>query len=221
VKKLLTRAVLCVAVLSLASVTLLAQQATLPGVTTINGGRNTVALKSSKPSTRIHREPTSTAFYSNIQSGSSPYNCDSGYTVSDGSPINTEYSPASEFTSKQTGTTSSIHVAIGFVEGTNGATVILDKNCAGVPCGTIDKTNLCKGTVSNLPTFGQSCTQVEKLKCVANLIKGHKYWVYVQSPANTWDAWNLANTAQGGVDESTNDGTWSMGSGSLGAFAVR
>jgi hypothetical protein len=214
------RVVLCLAVLVLASATLFAQ--TVPGVITINGGKNTVALKApTKTATIPHKEPAGN-FYTDFTSGSSPYICNVGYTISDGSPINTEYTSASQFVSKKTGTTTAIRIAVGFVAGTNGANVVLDKDCAGVPCGTVDKTNLCKGTISNLPVFGQSCTQIERMKCTAKLVKNHKYWVYVQSPANTWDAWNLANTATGTTAESTNDGAWVAGSGgSLGAFAVR
>lgn len=220
-KKAFARAILCVIVLALASVTLLAQ--TVPGVVTINGGKNTVALHVSKqPATKKFFEPAGKPFYTDFVSGSSPYQCNVGYTVSDGAPINTEFTPASQFTSAKSGTTASIKVAVGFVTGTNGAIVILDKDCKGMPCGTVDKTHLCTAKISKLPTFGQSCTQVERLKCVTKLAKGKNYWVYVQTPANTWDAWNLANTATGNTAESTNDGTWALGSGgSLGAFSVQ
>jgi hypothetical protein len=220
VKNTSARVVLCVAVLALASATLFAQ--TVPGVVTINGGKNTVSLKAPTKTASIPNHEPGGAFYTNFVSGSSPYICNTGYTVSDGSPINTEYSPASQFVSTKTGTTTAIRIAVGFVTGTNGATVILDKDCAGIPCGKVDKTNLCKGNISNLPTFGQSCTQIEHVKCAAKLKKGKPYWVYVQSDANSWDAWNLANTATGNTAESTNDAAWVAGSGgSLGAFAVK
>jgi len=215
-------AVFCVAVLVFASVTLLAQNPP-GGIITINGGKTTVALSSNhKAPTRLTHEPWHGGFYSNFGSSSSPYICNVGYTVSDGSPINTEYTPASQFVSNKTGSTSSILIAVGFVTGTNGARVSLDKDCNGVPCGTVDKTHLCAGNISKLPTFGQSCNRAERFKCVAKLTKGQPYWVYVEAPDNSWDAWNLADTATGTTGESTNDGTWATGSGgSLGAFSVK
>ena len=220
-KKAFARAVLCVAVLALASVTLLAQ--TVPGVVTINGGKNTVVLHSgSRSATQKHVEPAGKPFFTDFVSGSTPYNCFVGYTVSDGAPINTEFTPASQFTSAKTGTTSAIRIAASFVTGTNGARVTLDKDCKGVPCGTVDKTHLCRGTISSLPPAGQQCTVIKAFKCVAQLTKGKNYWVYMESPANSWEVFDLANTAIGTNGESTNDAAWVVGSGgSLGAFSVR
>src|SRR4029077_4822966 len=156
VKKAMTRAILGLAVLALASVTLLAQA--VPGTITINGGKNTVAMHVSKqPASKKFVEPAVKPFYSNFVAGATPYQCGVGYTVSDGAPINQEFTPASQFVSSKAGTTASIRIAVGFVTGTNGARVTLDKDCKGSPCGTIDKTHLCRGTIKNLVTFGQSC----------------------------------------------------------------
>jgi len=221
VKKAFARAVLCVAVLALASVTLLAQ--TVPGVVTINGGKNTVVLHTgSRSATQKHVEPAGKPFFTDLVSGSNPYNCFVGYTVSDGAPINTEYTPASQFTATKSGTTATIRIAASFVTGTNAARVSLDKDCKGMPCGTIDKTHLCVAKISNLPPAGQQCTVIKRFKCVAKLTKGKNYWVYVESPANSWEVFDLANTAVGTTGESMNDAAWTVGSGgSLGAFSVQ
>jgi hypothetical protein len=89
------------------------------------------------------------------------------------------------------------------VEGTNGAIVILDKGCKNLPCGTIDKTHLCKGNISHLYNAGSPYV-VETFKCTVKLTKGKKYWAYVQSDANSWLAWDLSAALGGGV-EGTND----------------
>jgi hypothetical protein len=76
--------------------------------------------------------------------------------------------------------------------------------------------------VSNLPAFGSSSTAVVSIKCSAKLTKGHMYWVYLETPANTWNAWNLALSATGGVIEGTNDVWGSPSSGALlGALTVK
>lgn len=220
----LVRAILCVAVLASASATLLAQ--TVPGVVTINGGKNTVALHGSSSATNQDAGPDLAPFFSDFQTGADPYNCDSGWTASEaGSPVGSELTPASQFVSARTGATSVITVAVSWVAGANGARVTLDSDCAGVPCG-VDSRYLCRGNITHLPTFGSSCTQVEKLKCRTQLARGRKYWVYVEAPMppnNTWDVWNLANVAVGNVAISTNDLGWALEppNSPLGAFSVQ
>jgi len=182
------------------------------GVITINGGTGTVAMRGSVQHNKT-LTPAVNPFYDSIGSGG--YNCCSGWTVSDGSPIGTEYSPANSFVSLKSGTLHSVSVGYGFVTGTNGGTVILDKDCKGLPCGTIDKTNVCHGNVSNLPVFGSTSSAVVTVKCGGKrkLKKGSTYWVYVQTPANTWNAWNLSNSSTGGLVEGTNDVWGSPSSG--------
>jgi hypothetical protein len=225
----------CLALLALASVTVVAQ--TVPGVITINGGRQTVALGAQSTAHVANPQPAS-PFFTDLDA---PYNCSTGWTVSDGSPINAENGPASEFVSLKSGRVNSITVAVGFVTGNNTATVILDKECGregngDLPCGTIDKTNICKGTITNMPPFGQNCTQTETIKCGRNarLKKGQHAWVYIQtgptgtSADNSWLAWNWATgshsigdllplTDVGGTD------SWGteQPNSNLGAFSVQ
>ena len=182
---------------------------------TINGGRQTVFM-----GTHAHQAPAPChkgSFYDNICGGS--INIDEGYTVSDGSPIDTEYTPASQVVALKSGTTKKVGVTVSFVEGTNGATVILDKDCSNLPCGKFGKGNLCKGTISNLYNAGSPYT-VEKFACKAKLTKGKNYWVYVEADDNSWLAWDLSG-ALGGFVEGTN-GVWgTYGSGAtVGGLAI-
>jgi len=210
------RMLLCAALLSLASVTLVAQ--TVPGVIPINGGRETVALHSQQ-STTSWKAPAGKPFYSNLTSA---YQCGVGETLSDGSPVNQEWTQGNVFKSAKTGTTKTITVAIGFVTGTNAAIVTLDKDCSGKPCGKGDgKPALCTGNISNLPTFGQSCTVTTTFKCKANLKKGKSYWLYAQTQANSWDAWNWNGAGATTRAYTNDDATWTVDSSTQGAYSVQ
>jgi hypothetical protein len=185
---------------------------------TINGGRTTVLMKA--PSNVVHNQiepPTGGAFYNNIGTG---YQAGVGWTVSDGNPIGTEYTPGNQIVSLKSGTTKSISVGVGFVAGTNGGKVTLDKDCKGVPCGTIDRTHLCRQTIHNLPNFGSTSTIVESFRCVTKLKKGQPYWVYVESLDNSWLAWNLSTSALGGLIEGTND-VWGTPSSNANVGALK
>jgi hypothetical protein len=220
----LFRAIICMAFVAFAGVALLAQ--TVPGVVTINGGRNVLAVNALPSAMQADVEPAPPPpFYSNFASGKAPYNCDEGYTVSElGSPVGAEYTPAAQFTSARTGVTTTVTVAVGWVAGANGARVTLDLDCAGVPCG-VDTKYLCRANITHLPTFGTSCTRTETLKCRAKLARGRKYWVYVEAPMppnNTEDGWNLSNAASGTIAESVNDAPWVAGASQpLPAFSVQ
>jgi hypothetical protein len=213
------RVLLCLAALTLVGVTAMAQDSRSSTIT-INGGRTTVIMKA--PSNVEHHPIKAPAhpFYDNIGTGG--YQQGIGWTVSDGSPINTEYTPGNQIVSLKTGTTKKISVGVGFVAGTNGGIVVLDRDCKGIPCGTIDKTKLCSGKIKNLYVFGQSSTATESFKCVAKLKKGKPYWVYVQSLSNSWLAWNLSTSALGGLIEGTDDVWGAPSSGSnVGALTIR
>ena len=84
------------------------------------------------------------------------------------------------------------------------------------PDGLPKSKQLCHGTVKNMPTFGTTGTTVVSFRCVAKLAKGKNYWVLMQSPANSWLAWNTSDAAMGlgylGENDSwVNDGTQPMG----------
>ena len=232
----MNKTLLCLALLVLASATVVAQ--TVPGVITINGGRQTVALHSSESAANVANPDAKPAspFFTDLDS---PYNCSVGWTVSDGSPINQEQGPASEFVSLKSGRVHSLTVEAGFSAGIHTAIGILDKGCGkegqGHPCGKIDQTNICKAHIKHMPNFGTNCTKIETIKCGsrATLKKGQHAWVYLQtgptgtSTDNTALAWYQATGTHsvgdflflsdtGGVD------TWGTeGTNTLGAFSVQ
>jgi hypothetical protein len=214
----LARTLLGLAVLILVGATALAQDSRSTTIT-INGGRTTVQMKAPSKIEHNKIKPPANPFYDNIGGG---YQAGVGWTVSDGSPINTEYTPGNQIISMKTGTTSRIRVGVGAVVGAPRAIVVLDKDCNGIPCGTIDKTSLCKGRIVNLPTFGSTSTTTRSFPCKVHLTKGKPYWVYVESLSNSWLAWNLSASATGGLIEGTNDvwGTPSSGA-SVGALTIR
>lgn len=216
-----TRVLIYVALLMLVGGTALARD-TKSSTITINGGRTTVNMKApSKMVNHAIKAPAS-PFYDNI--GNTGYTAGVGWTVSDGSPIGTEYTPGNQIVSLKSGRVHKISVGVGFVTGTNGGIVVLDKDCAGIPCGTIDKTHMCKGKISNLYVFGQSSTQTETIKCgkTVKLKKGKPYWVYIQSLSDSWLAWNLSLTATGGLIEGTDDVWGSPSSGQpVGALTIQ
>jgi hypothetical protein len=187
---------------------------------TINGGRNTVFMGAR--SRQAAAAPcTKGKFYDNICDGT--IDTGEGWTISDGSPINTQYTPANQITALKSGTTTKVGVTVGFVEGTNGATVYLTKDCKNVPCSSPDgkpkKDVLCSGKITNLFDFG-SAYAVETFKCKAKLTKGKLYWAFVDSDDNSWLAWDLSG-ATGGLIEGTNDVWGTYGSGeSVGGLAI-
>jgi len=183
-----TRILLCLAVMTLVGATAMASD-NAKSTITINGGRGTVFMGASHVSAK--KAPCTPAkFYDNICNGT--INSGAGWTVSDGSPINTEYTPGGQFVSAKSGTIAKIAVTVGFVTGTNGAIVDLDADCAGIPCGNADGgKHLCQGKIANLYTFG-SAVVPETFKCKKKTtLKAKKaYWVYIQSDSNSWLAWN-------------------------------
>jgi hypothetical protein len=215
-KKVLT---ICSVLLVLASLAAFAEDNR--GVVVINGGKMTVAMKGSAQSRKAIKAP-SNPFYDNI--GTTGYDSGEGWTISDGSPIDTEYTLAGQITSLKSGTTKKVSVGLGFVEGTNGAILDIDKDCSNMPCGNPDGSkHLCQVKLSNLPNFGSTGTTVVSGKCKANFKKNKLYWVYIQSLANSWLAWNInATGATGGQIEGTNDvwGTYQSGA-SEGALTIK
>jgi hypothetical protein len=201
--------VICMALLVLAGVAALAQDNSSRTIT-INGGSSTVYMGTLNGVHKAHGAAC-VGFYDNICG--SGYTSNVGWTVSDGSPVNAEWSPSSQFTSLKSGTTKKITVGLGFVKGTNTTLVDLIKDCStkteAKPCTSPDAKPkskvLCHGTVKNMPTFGSTGTTTVSFKCAAKLAKGKNYWVLMQSPANSWLGWNEASSATGNVDLGYND----------------
>jgi hypothetical protein len=201
--------VICFALLVLGSMTVLAQDSK-SGIIHINGGATTVVMRPSapQPSHTNGVEAPANPFYNNI--GASGYQQYIGWTVCDGvSGCGAEWTPANRITSLKTGTTKKITLGLGFAQGTNRSLVILTTDCKNMPCtgpdGAPKGKRLCQGTVTNMPIFSDTNTQVVSFKCVANLTKGKNYWISIQSPANSELSWNYSNSARAGVVLGEND----------------
>lgn len=199
------RSLLGLAVLTLLAATALAQDN--KSVITINGGKTVVMMKAPSPVVNHKNKPPCLAagFYDNYQPAGCTYQAGIGWTISDGAPLNIEYTPANQIVSLKTGFTKLIKVGVTFVAGQDAAIVILDKDCNGGPCGIIDKTYLCRGLIKGMPNFGTTNTILETIKCGAQLVKHRPYWVYIQSFPDSDLAWNYSNLALGGFVEGTND----------------
>lgn len=109
-----------------------------------------------------------------------------GYTYEQGVP----------FTPKKSGSVTSITVGLGYVSGTNSATVAVYSDNNGVP-----GSELASGTASSMPGFGTCCTTTTAKISSTKLTGGTQYWVVVSASGNTWTAWNDSTTDQ--VDSHT------------------
>jgi len=185
--------------LVLASISVWAQDNSSKAIT-IDGGSATVYLGAQMGGRSVHGAGC-VGFYDNVCGGG--YNNGTSYTVSDGSPINAEWSPANQFKSGKTGVTKKITVALGCVTGNCTAILDLMKDCSNTPCGNPDgKPHICQGTLLAPGNGG-----LVSIECKAKLTKGKYYWVLIQSKKNAWLGWYWSLSANGGLDEGLND-TW-------------
>src|SRR5208337_2139581 len=161
---------------------------------TINGGKTSVYMGTTEPPHDLNPEHC-VGFHDNICGHG--YVAKIGWTVSDGSPNNFEWSPANQFKSAKSGTTKKITVGLGYISGTNSTLIELVNDCKNKPCTNPDglpkSQQLCHGTVKYMPTFATTETIVVSFNCVAKLTKGKNYWVLMQSSANSWLAWNTSD----------------------------
>lgn len=215
------RVLLCVAALTLVGMTALAL-GSKNGYTTINGSRMTVAMGGpSKFFTPAEREdPKLNTIYSNLGTGGSVYNCCTGWTISaTGSIVGAQNWIGEAFTPTADASVTKIRVAVGYVAGTNGVSIGLTEDKGGVPGKYLKR-----WTRVNLPGFGTCCT----LKIVTDsggipVKAGTQYWVVVKTGANTsdtWDAFNLDNSATGPLANNTGSGWANLGVNQQGGFAV-
>ena len=153
------------------------------------------------------------------------YNGNKGWKVSDGSPVNVEWSPAMQFTAVASGASTKITLGLSYVAGTKAAIAILTQDCGGAPCTTPDGTpsydQLCIGKVGNLPKFRSTNTTTVTFDCKTQIYKGQKYWVILQSLSNSWLMWNFSNSTTGPVYDGKNDSWVNFGSQPTGALTVQ
>lgn len=214
---------ICLALLAIASLSAMAEDNGSRTIT-INGGKNSVYMGAAiEPAQGANPEIVCVGFHDNICGHG--YVAKIGWTVSDGSPNNFEWSPANQFESGKSGTTSKITVGLGFISGANTTLIELIEDCHNKPCTNPDglpkSKQLCHGRVKNMPTFGTTGTTVVSFKCVAKLTKGKNYWILMQSAANSWLAWNTSNVAMGLGYFGENDKWVDAGTQPMGALTVQ
>jgi hypothetical protein len=125
------------------------------------------------------------------------YFCCEGGTITGPSFVGGySYEQAVPFTPTATKSVTTITIGLGYVSGTNSATVALYSDNGGVP-----GTELASGTASSMPDFGSCCTTAKVKISSTSVTKGTQYWVVVSATGNTWTAWNYSTTDQ--VDEHT------------------
>jgi hypothetical protein len=161
-------------------------------------------------------------FYDNICSVG--YNGSAGWKVSDHTPA-FEYSPAMQFTALKSGGSTKITLGLTYVNGTDAAVGILTEDCGGAPCTTPEgqpaHRQLCAGKVSKMPKFQSTNTITVSFACRAQLEQGRKYWVLLQSLANSGLAWNYSNSATGPVYDGVLDSWVNLGSRRTGAMTIQ
>jgi hypothetical protein len=221
IKKPLARVLLGLAVLTLVGVTALAL-GSKDGIITINGGTMTVAMRGPSKffTPTAKHDPKLKTIYSNLGTGSSAYNCCVGWTISaTGSVVGSENWVANAFTPAANATIVQIDLGVGYVTGTNSVEVAIATDNGGKPGRFLDNWDL-----GNLPTFGTCCTLItvkdgdEGIAVKANT----QYWLVVKTDAkkspDTWNAWNLDNSATGQLANNTGTGWTNRGVSQQGAF---
>ncbi len=136
------------------------------------------------------------------------YNCCTGWTVSGSTSPPGLSTSANEFTALVTGSVSQIDVAVGWVTGTNGATVSFWTDNSGTPGAMLGSWD-----ISNLPTFGTCCSfsTISGISGI-NVSAGQNYFLLLSAPSDTWDAWNFNSTGDKGLVVQSTDGgaTWHL-----------
>lgn len=163
-----------------------------------------------------------TTLYSNLGSGSSVYNCCSGWTVSGTGTVGTSFTSANEFQVAVSGSVTEIDIAVGYVTGANSFYVAVDKDNGGQPGGQLAMFS----NLSSSTNFGSCCGLVSITGISGlSLSTGTNYWMVVgptSTTSTTWEAWNFSNSATGTDEYSTDGGkTWnSNGTQPQGAFQI-
>ncbi len=145
------------------------------------------------------------------------YDCCVGWTVGGASSPVGLVEDANQFTAGVSGTVNQIDLGLGWVLGTNGATIQLWTSVNNLP-----GTELGSGTVTGLPTFGTTSTQlVTALGNFGSITAGDQYFVVVLANSDEWAAWNLNTQGAFGLLLQNTGNGWNQFFGSqLGAFDV-
>jgi hypothetical protein len=192
------------------------------GVVTINGGRNTILMRTPSEPFVPATTPSSklVKIYSNLGKGSNVYNSIAGVGIlgpDAGQPW--PQSVGCGFRPKADHTVTEIQVGATYVQGTNTLVVSLNEDNKGIPGKALHTWHF-----SNLPTFGSCCTlQTAKYSKGIPVKKAKLYWV-VLSPQkkfqDTYDVWNNNFAGTQGTFSNNIGSGWNSSYQVLGAFGV-
>ena len=192
------------------------------GVVTINGGRNTILVRT--PSEPFVPATTASSklvtIYSNLGKRKNVYNSIAGVGIlgpDAGQPW--PQSVGCGFRPRADHTVTEIQVGATYVQGTNTLVVSLNEDNKGIPGKALHSWHF-----SNLPTFGSCCTlQTAKYSKGIPVKKGKLYWV-VLSPQkkfqDTYDVWNNNFAGTQGTFSNNIGSGWNSSYQVLGAFGV-
>jgi hypothetical protein len=219
----LANALLCLAVLPLACMTLLAQGANDHGVI-VFPGKPTWAW-AMRPSTIVRPAviPDATklyTIYSNLGSKTDTYDDTKGTVVSGPSSLFGQEWLAQPFTPKSNAEVTEIEVAVSYFTGrTNGVTISLNTDKSGLPGKALHTWNL-----TNLQPFGFCCTLDVMDAKGLKVIKSKQYWIVAStntSTESTVDAWMQTwNDSTGKTAYNVGSGWQLSNNGYLDAFGV-
>jgi hypothetical protein len=146
------------------------------------------------------------------------YNCCSGWTVGGvNSPVGLIRN-ANQFTSLTTGDVNQIDVGLGWVTGTNAATISLWSSVGDLP-----GSELGSWMVTDLPVFGSTSTTLASITGISgiHLDAGTQYFLVIEAADDAWEAWNENTQNVTGLLLQDSGSGWNSFPGStLGAFDV-
>ncbi|MCW5936481.1 MAG: PEP-CTERM sorting domain-containing protein [Fimbriimonadaceae bacterium] len=145
------------------------------------------------------------------------YNNGNGYTISEGPPINNDFNQGDQFTAAAGGPVDTITIALGYVTGTNGATITLHTDNNSEPGAVIGSWH-----ITNMGNFGNpGIATTINVGGAVNIVAGQNYWLMASSDPNSWLAWNLNSTGDVGLHAfQTNGGPYAISQATRGAFRV-
>jgi hypothetical protein len=195
------KAILTLAVLALASVTVFAvNKDGVDGVVLSKDGRRAIVTKGAQSVTRMtpSNDTTLVKIAGNLATAypKGSYWCCSGFTLTGPTALSgfPEFWEAVPFTPSANHTITKVKVAVSLIQGTNGLVLSLYNDASGLP-GTAIKT----WQLKNVPNIATCCTVETKGTIGIPVTAGTQYWVVVKTDANdpdTFAVWNDNDTNQ-------------------------
>ena len=157
--------------------------------------------------------------FNNFGAGNS-YNISSGWTLSEGAPINIDWDQGDGFTVNGGDYfLDRIDLAIGLVVGQNRIFIDVYTTVGGLPGVVIDSAVI----EGQMGTFGQDNPPIVALFDGSTILQnGQQYFVIASTDTDTWAAWNLNSIGDMGPHAfRQNLGDWSVSNNTRGAFRVK